>query len=336
MPDSPYYSSTALCPGGDSRRVRRGDLDKRSRSFRFQWAAGQKLSKTYSPDLVPAGFLRTWHAKDIDADVELGERNAQRLRDEGKCDKPIGWIDHESIRYATLPSSSWHLLLLKVFAKYIIILGAAALFIDFLSIVFFGGRSLEGYITNAYIPEILYIGGPCALIWGAISLIERLFPSVIYKDPKGPLWEFNRRRGLVTVFRNPKKKRDAGQIAWQSPFSEFDGYVHSGPTHQGLPLYYGAMVHRYREEALTLTAFQAASANDEDHKALWNFWLQYMDSTAPLPDIPLFEPHRDKDPVTAEHDKRTGRDPRYWRDMDSATYKQKTDEMYKRCLKTFG
>ena len=96
------------------------------------------------------------------------------------------------------------------------------------------------------------------------------------------------------------------------------------------------MVHRYREEALTLTAFQAASANDEDHKALWNFWLQYMDSTAPLPDIPLFEPHRHKDPVTAEHDKATGRHPRYWRDMDEVTYKQKTDEIYKKCLKVFG
>jgi len=96
------------------------------------------------------------------------------------------------------------------------------------------------------------------------------------------------------------------------------------------------MVHRFREEALPLTDFQAASSNDEDHKALWNFWLQYMDSTAPLPDIPLFEPHRHKDPVTAEHDKRSGRNPRYWRDMDEATYKQKTDEMYKRCLKVFS
>jgi hypothetical protein len=169
-----------------------------------------------------------------------------------------------------------------------------------------------------------------------VNLIERLFPGWIYKDPQGPLWEFNRRTGLVTVFRSPKKQRDAGEIEWQSPFSEFDGYVHSGPTHQGLPLYYGVMVHRFKEQALRLTDFQAASANDEDHKALWNFWLQYMDSTAPLPDIPLFELHRNMDPVTAEHDRRTGRNPRYWPDMDEGTCKQKTDEMYKKCLKAFG
>jgi hypothetical protein len=96
------------------------------------------------------------------------------------------------------------------------------------------------------------------------------------------------------------------------------------------------MVHRFKEQALRSTDFQAASANDEDHKALWNFWLQYMDSTAPLPDIPLFELHRNMDPVTAEHDRRTGRNPRYWPDMDEGTCKQKTDEMYKKCLKAFG
>lgn len=123
MSEGSYYSPTAWQPERESRPRRRGQLDKRSRSFRFQWAVGQKLAKDYVPDLVPAGFLRTWHAKNIDADIELGERNAQRLRDERKCDKPIGWIDHESIRYATLPNSSWRWLLLKVFAKFTLILG---------------------------------------------------------------------------------------------------------------------------------------------------------------------------------------------------------------------
>lgn len=339
MAESTYYSPTAWQPGGDEKPRRRGQLDTRSRSFRFQWAAGQKLPKSYVLDLVPAQFLRTWHAKDIDADLEKDERNAQRLRDEGKCDKQVGWINHESIRWATLPSSSWRWLLLKVFAKFTLILGGGLSLLTYLSIALFMNDNdidKRQLFVEGFLPIIVFGGGGCVLIWGAISLIERLFPGWIYKDPKGPLWEFNRRTGLVTVFRNPKKKRDAGQVAWQSPFSEFDGYVHSGPTHQGLPLYYGAMVNRFREEALTLTDFQAASANDEDHKALWNYWLQYMDSTAPLPDIPLFEPHRGKDPVTAEHDKRTGRHPRYWRDMDEATYKQKTKEMYLRCLKAFG
>lgn len=331
MAESSYYSPTAWQPGRDSKPRRRGQLDTRSRSFRFQWAAGQALSKEYLSDVVPGDFLETWPPdQDEDTNWYVKKRHGK-----GITKVPVAWINHESIRYATLPSSSWRWLIVKAFAKFLSTIGVLVFTLICITMLITVEDNWRSLLKEFYIPVMFYGGGSCVLVWGAISLIERLFPSVIYKDPKGPLWEFNRRTGLVTAFRNPKKKRDAGQVAWQSPFSEFDGYVHSGPTHQGLPIYYGAMVHRFREEALTLTAFQAASANDEDHKALWNFWLQYMDSTAPLPDIPLFEPHRDKDPVTAAHDKTNRRDPRYWRDMDAATYKQKTNEMYKRCLKVF-
>jgi len=329
---SDYYRATAWQPERESLPRRRGQMDRRSRSFRFQWTAGQKLSKDYVPDLVPGDFLETWppgQDEDTNWYVEEGRgREKKRV--------PMAWINQESIRWATLPSSSWRWLIVKGFAKFLSTIGLGFITLASISMVFMLGRSWQSVFLDSYLPVVIYVGGPSALIWATITLIESFFPSWIYKDPKGPLWEFNRRTGFVTAFRDPKKKRDAGQVAWQSPFSEFDGYIHSGPTQQGLPLYYGAMVHRFREEALPLTAFQAASSNDEAHKALWNFWLQYMDSTAPLPDIPLFEPYRQKDPVTAEHDKRIGRNPRYWRDMDDVTYKQKTDEMYKRCLKVFG
>lgn len=332
MPESSYYSPTAWHPEQDTRPRHRGHLEKRSRGFRLQWAAGQKLDKEYVPDVVPGDYLETWtpgQDEDTNWYVEEG-------RGEEKKRVPVAWINQESIRWATLPRSSWRWLILKGFAKVILFGGGFLLFLQLVDVVFFSGRNPAQYLVEFFYPALSYVGVPCVAIWATISLIEHLFPSWIYKDPKGPLWEFNRRTGLVTVFRDPKEKRHAGQIAWQSPFAEFDGYIHSGPTHQGLPLYYGAIVHRFREEVLPLTDFQAASSNDEDHKALWNFWLQYMDSTAPLPDIPLFEPHRQKDPVTAEHDQRTGRNPRYWRDMDETTYKQKTDAMYKRCLKEFG
>jgi hypothetical protein len=332
MAETAYYSQTAWDPERDERPRRRGQLDARSKNFRFQWAAGQKLPKQYLPDVVPGDFLETWppgQDEDTNWYVEKGSGKE-------KNKEPIAWINQESIRYATLPSSSWRWLILKALAKFTVLAGIPLLLLNFLFVVFVLGAPPGPHILKFVIPALMYVGGPCALIWSGVNLIERLFPGWIYKDPQGPLWEFNRRTGLVTVFRSPKKQRDAGEIEWQSPFSEFDGYVHSGPTHQGLPLYYGVMVHRFKEQALRLTDFQAASANDEDHKALWNFWLQYMDSTAPLPDIPLFELHRNMDPVTAEHDRRTGRNPRYWPDMDEGTCKQKTDEMYKKCLKAFG
>ncbi|MFL1485748.1 hypothetical protein [Marinobacter sp. LN3S78] len=138
------------------------------------------------------------------------------------------------------------------------------------------------------------------------------------------------------MFCDPEKRGQAGKVLWQSPFEEFDCYIHMGPTTQGLPLYYPVLVHRFREEVLHLTDLQPASNVNRGHKALWNFWCQYMDSTAPLPDMPLLEPYRAKDPVTVEHDKQTGRDPRYWYNMSEAAYAVKIKQMYERCRSAFG
>lgn len=184
MAETAYYSSTAWNPGRDEKPRRRGQLDTRSRNFRFQWAAGQKLPKSYVPDLVPSSFLRTWHAKDVDADVEMGVGNAQRLRNEGKCDKPVGWIDQESIRYATLPSSSWRWLIVKAFAKFLSTIGALVFTIICISMLITVEDDWRSLLQEFYIPVMFYGGGTSVLIWGIISLIERLFPRWIYKDPK--------------------------------------------------------------------------------------------------------------------------------------------------------
>ncbi len=328
LADSSYYGPTAWQADKEEPLRKRRTPDTRSARFRFQWAAGQKLSKNFIQDLVPGDFLETW-TPDQDEDTNW---YVEKGRGAGKKKVPIAWMDHESVRWATLPGSTWRWVILKGLAKFLLTVGLIFFTLASISLVFMVDRSWHSVFFETYLPVVIKVGGPCMLIWGGISLLERLFPAFIYKSPKGPLWELNRRTGMVTAFCNPKKKVNAGKIAWQSPFAEFDCYVHSGPTHQGLPLYYAVIVHSFREEAMYLTDFQAASASDEDHKALWNFWLQYMDSTATLPDIPLFEPHRHKDPVTAEYDKANGRSPRYWRDMDEATYKQKTDEMYKRVM----
>jgi hypothetical protein len=61
--------------------------------------------------------------------------------------------------------------------------------------------------------------------------------------------------------------------------------------------------------------------------ALWDFLQQYMDVSKPLPDILALEPFRHLDPVTAEHDQRTGRPARYWRDMDEQAFKARINEI---------
>src|SRR5699024_7944776 len=47
----------------------------------------------------------------------------------------------------------------------------------------------------------------------------------------------------------------------------------------------------------------------------WEFLQNYMDISRPLPEYVVLEAYRHLDPVTAEHDKKTGRNPRYLRDM---------------------
>lgn len=331
MSEQAYYSTTAWRPandGGGSKRPR-PQPDTRSRSFRMQWEAGRKLSKSYIPDLVPGDFLDLWRPR-------LEDKSVSYMDGEKGEKAPVSWMNHESFRWTTLPKFAWRWLLVKAIAKFILLAGSPLLFVTFLYIWWIETEHIQGYIEEAFLPTILYGGGACLFLWGGISLCERLFPDFMYAAPKGPLWEFNRRTGMVTVFCNPEKKGQSGKVQWQSPFEDFDCYVHMGPTTQGLPLYYAAMVNRYREESMVLTALHPASSNPGDHKAVWNFWCQYMDSTAPLPDIPLLEPHRANDPVTAAHDKETGRDPRYWYNMSNAAYEVKIKQMYQRCRSAFG
>ena len=47
----------------------------------------------------------------------------------------------------------------------------------------------------------------------------------------------------------------------------------------------------------------------------WNYLVQFMDVTQPLPDLPMHELSRHLDPVTKAYDEKTGRDPLYWANM---------------------
>ncbi len=331
MSEATYYSETAWRPGADAPVTRRPRPrpDFRSRSFRLQWEAGRKLSKRYIPDLVPGDFLDLWRPR-------LGDKSVTYTEGENQEKVPVAWMNHESFRWTTLPKSAWRWLIIKGFAKFIFLAGVPLLFITFLHVYLFSNEHLAASVDEYFLPVLLYGGGSCLSLWGGISVLERLFPRFLYRSPKGPTWEFNRRTGMVTRFCDPEKRGQSGKILWQSPFEEFDCYLHMGPTPQGLPLYYPVLVNRYREEVLHLTDLQAPSSVNRGHQALWNFWCHYMDSTAPLPDIPILEPHRAKDPVTAEHDRQTGREPLYWYQLDEAAYAARIREMYDRVRSVFG
>ncbi|MBR9870868.1 MAG: hypothetical protein GYB26_07000 [Gammaproteobacteria bacterium] len=123
--------------------------------------------------------------------------------------------------------------------------------------------------------------------------------------------------------------RETGQVSFAmpggkkltAPFEEFDAYVERVIEAGGI--YYRLMfVHRYTGKQFSQTSLSRVEPTKEEVMALWDMLQRYMDTSQPLPDVPRLEPFRHLDPATAEHDKRIGRNPRFWRDLDLEAWKQ--------------
>src|SRR5690554_2934617 len=120
--------------------------------------------------------------------------------------------------------------------------------------------------------------------------------------------EFNRVTGQVHLALG-------GGRFFQAPFVEFDAYVDRVIQQSGV-FYRLILVHRYTQKSFHKMAFSSIESSKSEVLATWDMLQTYMDVTQPLPDTPRLEP------ITAEHDKKTGRNPRYWRDLDLETWKE--------------
>ena len=125
---------------------------------------------------------------------------------------------------------------------------------------------------------------------------------------------FNRQTGRVSFAQGKKKP------PFEAPFIEFDGYLERVIQRGGV-FYRLIFVHRYTGKSFHNTSFSSFLSHTHDVHAEWDMLQRYMDVSQPMPDIPRLEPFRHLDPTTAEHDRQTGRDPRYWRDLDLAAWK---------------
>lgn len=125
---------------------------------------------------------------------------------------------------------------------------------------------------------------------------------------------FNRETGEVSFAMAGGKKLTA-------PFEEFDAYVERVVQHGGI-FHRLMFVHRYTGKQFSQTSLSRIEPSKEEVMALWDMLQRYMDVSQPLPDMPRLEPFRHLDPVTAEHDQKTGRNPRFWRELDLEAWKQ--------------
>ncbi|MBZ5487746.1 hypothetical protein HW452_09430 [Halomonas aquamarina] len=127
--------------------------------------------------------------------------------------------------------------------------------------------------------------------------------------------ELNRQTGMMSFAQG---KRKTPLVA---PFVEFDAYVERVVQRGGI-FYRLMFVHRYTGKQFNQTSLSVIVEHQHEVRATWDMLQRYMDVSQPLPDVPRLEPFRHLDPTTAEHDRQTGRDPRYWRDLDLEAWKE--------------
>ncbi|NIY85410.1 hypothetical protein [Vibrio hepatarius] len=175
----------------------------------------------------------------------------------------------------------------------------------------------EEVFTLVFFPALQWIFLPAALLWLQVKLMDRGYWTPTWIMTSKKVFTLNRRTGMVTLYKGNGKER------YSHPLVEFDCVLVSAPSQQGLMNYSLMLVHRYNGSmhGVPLSSLTTPNESVSEYYRIWNMILCYMDVSQPLPDCLILEESRHLDPVTAEYDKKTGRNPRYWRDMSEEEYK---------------
>ena len=307
------------------------------------------------PDLppAPAGNSGFWAQMGLRAGRKLQYNNKEVLQ----TDLALRWKPSEIRAQEQEPASSmldnfctheristvqppfWFRLIifLEMFARWgvgpIVVCG---FFVDnyiFFSGIFDQSEEQSYFSIDSFKPTIFMLGVALTLALPAY-IIGEVLPRLNIKLNAFPVFELNRRTGMVTVYRK-------GKLYYSHPFVEFDAYLGTLADHQGSPHYFMNLVHRYHQydRACGLSDLTSRIYREDNIYTLWPMIQQYMDVTRPLPDMLFLEPYRQLDPTTKAHDAATGRPERYWRDMNDEEYERiinQQDAEQRKALKRDG
>ena len=200
-----------------------------------------------------------------------------------------------------------------------------AFFISFLPLlahitgVIARGANVHEFVTvfNSYVyiylvTAICFFGGK----YGRL-LLAHLTDKRQRANPTG----LYRREGLVRI--------KQGKSVFEAPFVEFDAYLVHTPSGRGGRYFNLVLQHRYSKHQLWMKGLLTDATDPKEVYAYWDMIQQFMDVTGPLPDVPIFEPFRPRDPVTRAWDQRNDRDPFKWRKMSPESWRKNHEQTHR-------
>lgn len=303
--------------------------------FRLPWGLTQQVATARIFRQSTPEKMRFWERVKIEDDRKknIGTYKARMFEDVELHQK----FDQERFRFSQLPFRSQFWIFILQFGKVGFIILFPISIISHIAVVHASDDSWQQVTVELLIGLYPFLLGIPLLSWLIGHIVINHFPRIWFRPPKGPLWELNRRTGLVTIFDYKRHRKEGVIDEFIAPFYEFDAYMIT--THDRHGPYYGLLLqHRYEEQHINFHALLGPDDFQQRPCALWDFLQNYMDTSGPIPDIPLFEPYRHLDPVTAIYDQQRGRNSRYWIDMDDATFKAEVEAMWQRvyAINTFS
>ena len=333
MTHDSYYTDTAY---GVSEVPQQERTSERSWIMRF---AKIRLPWGNTDEVCPASFVEDYSPNDRRNEEQLDKERKDQIAKGTYALSPYELIDfhirddHERFRYALLPASTHCWIYMSGIGRFTFFLLLVVSIPAYLAVISTGYEPIWTTTKTLFIQLFSWLLGLPLLCWAIGSIVIKHFPNLWLKPSRGPIWELNRRTGLVTVFdykNNGEYKKNGTIGELTAPFYEFDAYIATSPDSKGMPMNVLYIAHRYRNIMINFGALLCPGPEVQSACALWDFIQNYMDVSRPLPDLPQYEEYRHLDPTTAEYDRRTGRNPRFWIDMDDATFKLVVREMHQR------
>ncbi|MCL1477475.1 MAG: hypothetical protein MH219_07955 [Marinobacter sp.] len=217
---------------------------------------------------------------------------------------------------------------LQGFLYIVYMCAALAFFISLLPLaahvlgVLIRGANADEFGTVFYSYTYIYISIAICYFGGKYGrlLLAHLTDKLQRTNPTG----LYRREGVVRI-----KERKS---VFEAPFIEFDAYLIHTPSGRGGRYFNLVLQHRYNKHQLWMKGLVTDAMNQNDVYAYWSMVQQFMDVSGPLPDVPIFEPFRSRDPVTREWDERTCRDPFKWRKMSADSWRTNHEQTHRNRL----